>query len=96
MNPKILKATEESSLTEWCLPEIDYVITAEDIRFVAKHRPNLESLTLGFPDDEALEYLHLFTKLKKLCILESGCLSRKEEWVESICRECPEFCVNKS
>jgi uncharacterized protein YjhX (UPF0386 family) len=84
MNEKILKIVEESSEFEVDLTPVVDLVTREDIIQLAKIRPNIESFTFGYPDDEALEGLILFKNLKKLYIIESVCLSRCGEWVGSI------------
>lgn len=84
MNPKILDIIEKSSPLEVDLSEIDEMLTADDILLIAKYRPNLESLTLGMPDDEALKCLTLFQKIKKLFI-KNSVLACEGEWIESIC-----------
>jgi hypothetical protein len=61
---KILKIVKVSSEFEVDLSNMDNMLTSEDILHVAQLRPNLESLILDLPDDDALKCLILFKNLK--------------------------------
>lgn len=83
---KILKIIRDSFSFEVDLSNMFEMQTADDIRLIFKHRPNLESLTLSGCDEEALKCLSLFPKIKKLCINVAWGLSSDEEWEDSICK----------
>jgi hypothetical protein len=85
MNKKFLEAIEKSSELEVDLTPVLDLVTKEDIIQLAKIRPNLESLIVNLPDDDALQCLILFKNLKKLFINEATSLSRKSEWLDSVC-----------
>ncbi len=82
MNEAILKAIKDPTIFEVVL-EREF-ITDSGIQLLAAHCPNLESLTMDLPGDEALKYLVLFPNLKKLFINETAALERLGSWLESI------------
>lgn len=83
MTPTILKAIERSSPSEVILPP--EFIEADVIKVLAELRPDMESLTIEYPDNEALKYLSLFPKLRKLFIKTATCLSRDGSWLHYVC-----------